>query len=258
MPRPAPADPPSAAAGPATGPSGRPDKTERPRPGRRGYPINHHVAGAAPSPADLVRLAAPGPPPAGGTGHPAEKGQQPEPLNHIHQVGSLPLPPGMIRSRAAASTAPLRARSTCPLQNPAVIKGDREQTQPRPRPGQPDGRASVIELTGRPRNLTREPSRGPSSGYGQVTSLPDRRKAHGSSPLVKFLHTSAPVAPHSGLPARSVRTRLRSPADAGRRISRLKRRAAQTTPYDDVTAAPSAGPMLTLKGHISATTAARP
>ena len=25
--------------------------------------------------------------------------------------------------------------------------------------------------------------------YGQVTSLPDRRKAYGSSPLVKFLHS---------------------------------------------------------------------
>ena len=37
--------------------------------------------------------------------------------------------------------------------------------------------------------------------YGQVTSLPDRRKAYGSSPLVKFLHTQR-RRPASGLPSR--------------------------------------------------------
>ncbi len=31
--------------------------------------------------------------------------------------------------------------------------------------------------------------------YGQVTSLPDRRKAYGSSPLVKFLHTQRTLSP---------------------------------------------------------------
>jgi hypothetical protein len=52
-PRPAPGEPLPAAAGPCartTGPRGRPDQTERPHPRRRGHPINHLVAGAAPKP----------------------------------------------------------------------------------------------------------------------------------------------------------------------------------------------------------------
>jgi hypothetical protein len=32
-------------------------------------------------------------------------------------------------------------------------------------------------------------ARTPIGLYGQVTSLPDRQKAYGSSPLVKFLHS---------------------------------------------------------------------
>jgi len=43
------------------------------------------------------------------------------------------------------------------------------------------------------RNLTREPSRGPSSGStGRSQACPIGWKAYGSSPLVKFLHSQRP------------------------------------------------------------------
>jgi len=47
------------------------------------------------------------PPPAATADHLAQKGRKPEPLNQIpHQGLPAPLPPGMIRSRTAASRAP--------------------------------------------------------------------------------------------------------------------------------------------------------
>src|SRR5205823_14178066 len=80
QPRPAPASPLSAAAGPH-GPGGRPDQTERPHPRRRGHPINHHVTGAAHAPRTKVRLAAPARPHGRhGSTSPAQKGRAPGPL----------------------------------------------------------------------------------------------------------------------------------------------------------------------------------
>src|SRR5215831_5448306 len=75
------------------------------------------------SPADLGKAGCPGPP-AATAGHLAQKGHQPEPLNRIphYYRDSLPQPPGMIRSRTAASRAPAvppRARS----QNPGSYHG---------------------------------------------------------------------------------------------------------------------------------------
>ena len=108
----------------------------------------HGHGGAAPPASDrivsinLVRTAAKTP---RLVGHPAQKGHQPEPLNPDPATrASLPPPPGMIRSRAAASrapAAPLRGRYA-PLdpparsQNPAAIR-DREPDSATPRPWPP-------------------------------------------------------------------------------------------------------------------------
>jgi hypothetical protein len=61
-PRPAPADPLSAAAG-LTGPGGRPDKTERPHPRRRGHPTIILSPGQRPRPADPGKAGCSGPAP---------------------------------------------------------------------------------------------------------------------------------------------------------------------------------------------------
>jgi hypothetical protein len=67
-----------------------------------------------------------------------------------------------------------------------------------------------------PRNLTREPSRGPSSGStGRSQACPIGGKPTGPRPLSNSCTLSA-VAPHSGPREERHRTRLRSPADAGK------------------------------------------
>ena len=74
-PRPAPAEPLSAAAGPA--PQGQADGLIRLSgriPAGRGHPINHHVAGATPRPADLGKAGCSWPrPPAATADHPRRK-----------------------------------------------------------------------------------------------------------------------------------------------------------------------------------------
>jgi hypothetical protein len=97
-------------------------------PGRRGYPINHHVAGAAPSPADLGKAGCPCPAPdrhgcSPRTGRPPARTAEPYP------------PPGAPRpvtwhdprpgGRAPVTRPPARRTRQLP--------GDREQTQPPPR-----------------------------------------------------------------------------------------------------------------------------
>ena len=68
--------------------------------------------------------------------------------------------------------------------------------------------ASGIEMTGRPEFDKGTLARTLIGLYGQVTSLPDWRKAYGSSPLVKFLHTQRRRLPHSGSPRRASQNML--------------------------------------------------
>src|SRR5262249_6742218 len=94
-PRPAPVSRLSAAAGSCRQqPGGRPNKTERPHPRRRGRPIKHLVAGAAPrAPRTQVRLAALLPAPGRRGWPPGQKGQPPQPLNPPPRQPSTSLPP---------------------------------------------------------------------------------------------------------------------------------------------------------------------
>ena len=117
-PRPAPVSRLSAATGSCCQePGGRPNKTERPHPRRRGHPINHHVAGAAPSPADPGKAGCSWPPLPGRHGwSPAQKGHRPGPLNPYPAPRGLPPPAahyrlvaGRGKGACGAATRALRA-----------------------------------------------------------------------------------------------------------------------------------------------------
>ena len=94
--------------------------------------INHHVAGAAPkSPADLGKAGCSWPrPPAATADHPAQKGHQPEPLNHNPHPPGLPaprrlhdpLPDDRVKGACGAAARALRAPVTRPpaRRNPAA------------------------------------------------------------------------------------------------------------------------------------------
>src|SRR6516164_367098 len=75
-----------------------------------------------------------------------------------------------------------------------------------------DRRASASSADRPPRNLTREPSRGPLIGlHGQVTSLPDRPES-----LRVLAPCQIPALLALSPSALGPRTLLRSPADAGK------------------------------------------
>ena len=111
--------------------------------------------GQRPSPADPGKAGCSTAPPlaAATADHPAQKGHPPEPLNQTPSHTSLsPLPPGMIRSRTAASRAPavpLRGRCAphdppARSQNPAAIRA--QGADPGiPRPSDHDRETPEIE-----------------------------------------------------------------------------------------------------------------
>ena len=154
-------------------------------------------------PADLGKAGCSWPrPPAATAGHPAQKGRTPEPLNQIphHHQGLPAPPPGMIRSRTAASrapAAPLRGRCA-PLdpparsQNPAAIR-DREQTQASPDQGDHDRKNPESNACGHRRMQVRRlcacsscssarnrvPSRQAATGGSGYDSAPGARAREG-------------------------------------------------------------------------------
>jgi hypothetical protein len=146
--------------------------TERPHPRRRGHPINHHVSGAQQAPRAKVRLVAPGLAP-----RPSRldvtRTERPPPRT----AEPYPAPPGLPAPAAArhdsapavasrAPTAPLRTRpARRMLAEPGSYQGARTRFS-HPRSGHPPTRATLTDRHRHradrpPRNLTREPSRGP-------------------------------------------------------------------------------------------------
>jgi hypothetical protein len=116
--------------------------------------------------------------------------------------------------RSPPEGSPPAARHDSPARRTRRLSRDREQTQPCPGPGNHDRIGHRADRP--PRNLTREPSRGPSSGStGRSQACPIGGKPTGPRPLSNSCTLSAVPRIRAHREERH-RTRLRSPANAGK------------------------------------------
>ena len=177
--------------------------------------------GQRPSPADPGKAGCPTAPPlaAATADHPAQKGHPPEPLNQTPSHTSLsPLPPGMIRSRTAASRAPavpLRGRCAphdppARSQDPAAIRA--QGADPGiPRPSDHDRETPEIERLRSPTDAGKAVR---ADGHG-----PRERSGYSDGQLAC---DAAQRADSGAYRAQSPQTADSSPTVAYARLARLK------------------------------------
>jgi hypothetical protein len=142
--------------------------------------------GQHPRPADLGKAGCSWPPaPAATADHPAQKGHQPEPLNHVHYQRA---------PRPAARHDPHPAR------RPGGYQGTGTRLSHAPDQGNHDRIGPRADRP--PRNLTREPSREPSSGStGRSQACPIGGKPTGPRPLSNSCTPTGPRRPpHARFP----------------------------------------------------------